>query len=60
MMSHQGTPADAHRSLVPEMLRCTQHDRLAALSQNDRPEAVMLSAAKHLSSLLGHHQSHEH
>ncbi|HVB22696.1 MAG TPA: hypothetical protein VNG51_12180 [Ktedonobacteraceae bacterium] len=45
-MPHQGTPADAHRSLVPEMLRCTQHDR---------PEAVMLSAAKHLSSLLEHH-----
>jgi len=45
-MPHQGTPADAHSSLVPEILRCTQ---------NDRPEAVILRAAKNLSSLLEHH-----
>jgi len=94
-MPHQGTPADAHSSLVLEILRCTQNDRLALVTQNDRLalvtqndrlalvtqddrlalvtqddrlalvtqndslRPVILSAAKNLSSLPGHHQSHE-
>jgi hypothetical protein len=56
-MLQQGTLADAHSSLVPEIRRCTQNESrrpvMRRCTQNDRRRPVILSAAKNLSSLPG-------